>query len=162
MRSIVLILAYWLLVSGCYTKKQALRKFCDVSADTIAMVRTDTFYKDRIVEREITPSGEVNAELPCDTVYKEIAGKQGPIRYRLVVKDGQAKLQFAWDSLLNEYMVLQQAVKSMQSDKKVITPEPKIIEVLPWWLKWLLWVISPLAIVGAIRVILFFSKRFSF
>lgn len=156
-RILLLILSFWLLTS-CYTKKQALRKFCDVSADTVAMVRTDTFFKDRIVEREITPSGEVNAELPCDTVYKEIAGKQGPIRYRFIVKDGKANVQLAWDSLLNEYIALQQILKSMQSDTKVITPDPEIIEVLPWWLKWLLWVISPLAIVGLVSVVRFFRR----
>lgn len=162
MRNIALILAYGLLVSGCYTKKGAIARFCQPGK----VEQSDSNSRKTTKETEviITPKGFSSNQFPCpqvdplkpDTVFRTITKTtQGPCSYEVLYKNGLIQIDMLSDSIASLKQVVIDESKQKSIRAETITVE---VEVLPWWVKPLLWLLIPLAIIGLVRVVLFLRR----
>jgi hypothetical protein len=142
-----------LLASGCYTKKQAVRKFCtptkEISKDsTFHSINTSSSSYDSTLDSLIVyPSVIIETIFqPCDSFGRIIEGLNLQLRSgtgTLTVKSegGRIKVTLNCDStvshLRREIHTKDSTIRVLQvHDKSVVKiPPVEIREVLKWWVK---------------------------
>lgn len=160
-RTLLLILSICILTS-CYTKKAAIARFCQPGK----VEQSDSNSRKITKETEIviTPKGFSSNQFPCpqndplkpDTVFRTITKtKHGACSYEVLYKNGLLQIDMLSDSIASLNQVVTDESKEWSIRTETFSVE---VEVIPWWIKLLLWVLIPPAIVGAIRVIVFFKK----
>lgn len=157
-------LAICLALSSCYTKKQAVRKFCTPSReisrdsawkDSSGSVNNSTSISD---STHVTPAITLEVEFnPCDSLNGVIDNlnlilSAGSGSMVITSRGGKIQAKCNCDSTVSrmrsEIQRKDSVIKVYQGQKsyKEVVPPPEIIEKLPWWGKPVLVILALLSI----------------
>jgi hypothetical protein len=111
MRYILLLL----LLSGCYTKKGAIDKFCNESVKTDTLIRVDTIKvvtpKDSIILTNTVPCEDFNIKDSTNLMNLEVSVKNGVITAKAECLEDTLYIQTS-DTLFRERVEYREATKS--------------------------------------------------
>lgn len=172
----LIVLFSVLLLTSCYTQKQAINKFCKpetrikdsvVVRDSIHIIDSlvqKTVIKDSIVYiKAVKDSGEVSASE--NSTYKfnngnvkvEIKVGDGKVKWKIDQQATISRFQSIIDSVSHENQVLKQRDSTNVKEKIVTVKEP--CEGDKWYSGILEWVKNGLALIGLIWLISFLFQR---
>jgi hypothetical protein len=171
-----IIILFALLSAGCYTKQQAVRKFCKpgiVSHDTVTVhdtvASTHSHYKHD--STSYTPPGDAEIIIPnpCDSITGKLIGfsiSASLARNALIAEsDGKViRIKSHYDAVISQYqknidslteVTKHQETKDHNSDTtKVVT-----VEVTPIWNRIVFLILGLISIPGWIKIIKFIFSR---